>query len=101
MSDREIMNAKQGIPMWWKPGIAFLKEDWVNHKDLKQFYYKKSTERNCSWLRRRRVQGSPAVLARRRAPCGAPPRDATSTTKPALPAVGPPGPQWSAEVEAG
>ena len=48
MSDREIMNAKQGIPMWWKPGIAFLKEDWVNHKDLKQFYYKKSTERNCS-----------------------------------------------------
>ena len=48
MSDREIMNAKQGIPMWWKPGITFLKEDWVNHKDLKQFYYKKSTERNCS-----------------------------------------------------
>ena len=27
---------------------CFLKEDWVNHKDLKQFYYKKSTERNCS-----------------------------------------------------
>ena len=48
MSDREIMNAKQGITMWWKPGIAFLKEDWVNHRDLKHFYYKKSTERNCS-----------------------------------------------------
>ena len=47
MSDREIMNAKQGIPMWWKPGIAFLREDWINHPDLKQFNHKKCTNRDC------------------------------------------------------
>ena len=32
MSDREIINAKQGLPMWWKPGIAFLKEEWLNNE---------------------------------------------------------------------
>lgn len=48
MSDREIINAKQGIPMWWKPNIAFLKEDWINHPDLSEFRFKESTERNCS-----------------------------------------------------
>jgi hypothetical protein len=37
MSDREIMNAKVGIPEWWKPGIAFLKEEWIKHPYLKQF----------------------------------------------------------------
>lgn len=48
MSDREIMNAKQGIPMWWKPNMAFLKEDWIKHPDLSDFRFKKSTERSCS-----------------------------------------------------
>ena len=47
MSDREIMNAKSGVPMWWKPGIAFLKQDWINHPHLKQFRNKKSTDSNC------------------------------------------------------
>ena len=42
MSDREIMNAKGGVPMWWKPGIAFLKEDWIKHPHLKQFKNKPS-----------------------------------------------------------
>ena len=45
MSDREIINAKQGIPMWWKPNIAFLKEEWINHPDLSKFRNKKSTQR--------------------------------------------------------
>jgi len=35
MSDREIINSKQGIPMWWKPGIAFLKEEWKSMDELK------------------------------------------------------------------
>ena len=48
MSDREIMNSKQGIPMWWKPGIAFLKEDWINHRDLKHFSKKKCTDTKCN-----------------------------------------------------
>ena len=48
MSDREIINAKQGLPMWWKPGIAFLKEEWLNNEFLSHFRNKKSTERNCS-----------------------------------------------------
>tara|TARA_B100000401_G_C52621827_1_gene631771 strand:+ start:349 stop:609 length:261 start_codon:yes stop_codon:yes gene_type:complete len=48
MSDREIINAKQGLPMWWKPGIAFLKEEWLNNEFLSHFKNKKSTERNCS-----------------------------------------------------
>ena len=45
MSDREIMNAKWGLPMWWKPGIAFLREDWINHRDLKHFSNKECTDR--------------------------------------------------------
>ena len=48
MSDREIMNAKWGLPMWWKPGIAFLKEDWINHRDLKHFSNKKCTDTKCT-----------------------------------------------------
>ena len=48
MSDREIMNSKQGIPMWWKPGIAFLKEEWKSMDELKDFSYKKSTDRKCN-----------------------------------------------------
>ena len=48
MSDREIMNAKQGVPMWWKPGIAFLREDWINHRDLKHFSNKKCTDTKCT-----------------------------------------------------
>jgi len=47
MSEREIMNAKQGLTQWWKPNIAFLKEEWSKHPYLKQFYNKKSTDRNC------------------------------------------------------
>ena len=47
MSDREIMNAKSGVPMWWKPGISFLKQDWINHPHLKHFRNKKSTDSNC------------------------------------------------------
>ena len=47
MSDREIMNAKSGVPMWWKPGISFLKEDWINHIDLKNFSTKKSSHKRC------------------------------------------------------
>ena len=47
MSYREIMNAKSGIPMWWKPGIYFLKEDWIQHPHLKHFRNKKSTDSNC------------------------------------------------------
>ena len=47
MSDREIMNAKSGIPMWWKPGISFLKQDRINHPHLKHFRNKKSTDSNC------------------------------------------------------
>ena len=57
MSDREIMNAKQGVPMWWKPGIAFLKEDWVNHKDLKHFYNKECTDTgNCNCINPKLVE---------------------------------------------
>ena len=37
MSDREIMNAKQGLPNWWKPNLSFLKEEWRNHSYLKKF----------------------------------------------------------------
>ena len=48
MSDREIMNAKWGLPMWWKPGIAFLREDWINHRDLKHFSNKKCTDTKCT-----------------------------------------------------
>ena len=49
MSDREIMNVTNArYPNVVETRYTFLKEDWVNHKDLKQFYYKKSTERNCS-----------------------------------------------------
>jgi len=48
MSDREIMNAKWGLPMWWKPGIAFLREDWINHRDLKHFSSKKCTDTKCT-----------------------------------------------------
>ena len=48
MSDREIINAKQGLPMWWKPGIAFLREDWINHRDLKHFSNKKCTDTKCT-----------------------------------------------------
>lgn len=48
MSDREIMNAKWGLPMWWKPGIAFLREDWINHRDLKHFLNKKCTDTKCT-----------------------------------------------------
>ena len=48
MSDREIINAKQGIPMWWKPGIAFLKEEWKSMDELKDFSYKKCTDRKCT-----------------------------------------------------
>ena len=48
MSDREIINAKQCIPMWWKPNIAFLKEEWINHPDLSKFRNKKPTQRNCN-----------------------------------------------------
>ena len=47
MSDREIMNAKGGVPMWWKPGISFLKEDWIKHPDLKQFKNKPSWASDC------------------------------------------------------
>ena len=47
MSDREIVNAKSGVPMWWKPGIAFLKEDWINHPHLKQFRNKQCTDTKC------------------------------------------------------
>ena len=47
MSDREIMNSKQGIPTWWKPNVAFLKEEWKSMKELKDFSYKNSTDRNC------------------------------------------------------
>jgi hypothetical protein len=47
MSDREIMNAKSGVPMWWKPGISFLKEDWIKHPDLKQFRNKPSWASDC------------------------------------------------------
>ena len=42
------MNAKWGLPMWWKPGIAFLKEDWINHRDLKHFANKKCTDTKCT-----------------------------------------------------
>ena len=48
MSDREIMNAKWGLPMWWKPGIAFLREEWINHSDLKHFSNKKCTDTKCT-----------------------------------------------------
>ena len=48
MSDREIMNAKWGLPMWWKPGIAFLREDWINHRDLKHFSNKECTDTKCT-----------------------------------------------------
>ena len=48
MSDREIMNAKWGLPMWWKPGIAFLREDWINHRDLKHFSNKKCIDTKCT-----------------------------------------------------
>ena len=48
MSDREITNAKWGLPMWWKPGIAFLREDWINHRDLKHFSNKKCTDTKCT-----------------------------------------------------
>ena len=48
MSDREIMNAKWGLPMWWKPGISFLREDWINHRDLKHFSNKKCTDTKCT-----------------------------------------------------
>lgn len=47
MSDREIMNSKSGVPMWWKPGISFLKEDWIKHPDLKQFRNKPSWASDC------------------------------------------------------
>ena len=47
MSDREIMNAKRGIPMWWKPDLSFLKKDWINHPDLRRFSNSKSTDRSC------------------------------------------------------
>ena len=42
------MNAKWGLPMWWKPGIAFLREDWINHRDLKHFSNKKCTDTKCT-----------------------------------------------------
>jgi hypothetical protein len=42
------MNAKWGLPMWWKPGIAFLREDWINHRDLKHFSNKECTDRKCT-----------------------------------------------------
>ena len=48
MSDREIINSKSGVPMWWKPGIAFLKEDWISMKELKHFKDKKCTDRKCN-----------------------------------------------------
>ena len=41
------MNAKSGVPMWLKPGIAFLKQDWINHPHLKHFRNKKSTDSKC------------------------------------------------------
>ena len=47
MSDREIMNAKNGVPAWWKPGISFLKEDWQTITELKHFRNKKSTDSKC------------------------------------------------------
>lgn len=37
MSDREIMNSKQGLPTWWKPNLSFLKEEWRTHSYLKRF----------------------------------------------------------------
>ena len=47
MSDREIMNSKEGIPMWWKPNLSFLKEEWINNPYLKKFTNKSCTDRNC------------------------------------------------------
>lgn len=48
MSDREIMNAKWGLPMWWKPNKAYLREEWINHPDLKHFSNKKCTDNKCT-----------------------------------------------------
>jgi len=48
MSDREIMNAKWGLPSWWKPRMAFLREEWINHRDLKHFSRKECTDKKCT-----------------------------------------------------
>ena len=47
MSDREIMNAKACVPMWWKPNKAYLKEEWMQNPDLKKFINKKCTDSAC------------------------------------------------------
>ena len=31
MSDREIMNAKRGLPMWYKPNMALTREQWMKN----------------------------------------------------------------------
>ena len=37
MSEREIMNSKHGIPLWWRPNLVFLKEEWSINPNLKHF----------------------------------------------------------------
>lgn len=58
MSDREIMNSKNGVPMWWKPNMVFLKEEWMVNPDLKHFinYGVDSNHKKCECTNPRLVE---------------------------------------------
>ena len=48
MSDREIMNAKRGLPMWYKPDMALTREQWMKNNQLRVWHsISCTTEKRC------------------------------------------------------